>query len=131
MNKMCFQAWEDLCAPQQVHYEDILNVTAQTAPIHDKTMDGQTDQTCNDSRPVSRAGGSTFLSTWTPAEGDPRALGDLDVTTKVKPKGSFDKSIHHFCTVTEDLQLPDHFRGIWRRYHVPSKADALRGKQVS
>ena len=33
------------------------------------------------------------------------------------------KNVHHFCTVTDDVMLPDYYRGTWRKYHVPSKHD--------
>ena len=40
-------------------------------------------------------------------------------------EGKVAKSIHHFCMPGKDVQLPDPYRGIWRRYHVPSKHDFL------
>ena len=42
------------------------------------------------------------------------------------------KNVHHFCTVSDDVMLPDYYRGTWRKYHVPSKYDNyLRAAGVS
>lgn len=106
-------------APRTVRYEDVLNVTAQPAQIHEsKPPAGQESET--------HMGGSTFLSTWMPVEDMPddiESVVDVVEEAKDKPKAKAEKSIHHFCTFTDDMQLPDHYRGVWRRYHVPSKHD--------
>ena len=101
------QAWEDLMAPKTVHYEDILNVTAQPAPTYGPPP-------VPDPKPEEP--GKTFLSSWKPADSN---------STHQKST----KTIHHFCTVTDDVQLPDHYLGVWRRYHVPSKLDVLQSKK--
>ena len=36
-------------------------------------------------------------------------------------KDAPNKTIHHFCKTTDEIQLPDQYRGVWRAYHVPSK----------
>ena len=57
----------------------------------------------------------SFLSTWKPAtERQPSMEPILEVATPPK-------HIHHFCTVTNEYQLPEQFRHLGRKYHAPDK----------
>ena len=38
-------------------------------------------------------------------------------------KGEPGGGLHHFCSMNDDVMLPDYYRGTWRKYHVPSKND--------
>ena len=64
---------------------------------------------------------TSFLSSWKPMS--PRKYPPLSEEEKEKEQKPPAKNIHHFCTLTEDFQLPDEFRNIGRKYHTPNKFD--------
>lgn len=111
------KAWQDLLAPNEVTYEDIMSVNAQPSQLHPRKDTEATSKEASDE--VSTLTSQGFLSSWTAAAPAAAEGG--------KKKGR--NSIHHFCKVREDVQLPDHLRGVWRRYHMPSKYDFSTGHQ--
>ena len=103
-------------APAEVTYEDIISINAQTSQLHPRKDEPKT--TPESPAPPSTA--MSFLSSWIPLEG----------AEKPQPvQRGPERSVHHFCTVTEDIQLPDHLRGTWRKYHVPNKYEFLQNKK--
>jgi hypothetical protein len=57
----------------------------------------------------------SFLSTWKPKlEKEPSMETILEVSTPPK-------NIHHFCTVTNEYQLPEQFKHLGRKYHTPEQ----------
>ena len=121
MTFMIHQAYEDLVAPAAVTYEDICSIDAKPAAIHPKPVPAPAKE------PAPEPAVS-FLGSWVPV----RATGDDGgEEEEEKPRREAQrpprvaKNIHHFCKVGDDVQLPDHFRGVWRRYHVPSKYDYI------
>ena len=114
-NCFCFQCYEDLHAPSTVHYEDIISVQAKPSLIHIRDDAPPAPETADDgttTQPATLA----FLSSWQPLEGADTPRPAVRKT---------ENSVHHFCTMTGDVQLPDHLRGTWRRYHVPSKYNSV------
>ena len=89
--------------PSSVTIEDVCHIEAQKTTLFDKNPE------------------QSHLSSWTPVKhqkDQPKEEGSGSPPIKKR-------NIHHFCTTTEDIQLPDHLRGVWKRYHVPSKYDYL------
>ncbi|ELT94016.1 hypothetical protein CAPTEDRAFT_222812 [Capitella teleta] len=96
------QAWHDLQLPSTVTREDILSLQGVQREIETKPMrEGSRDR---------------LLGSWQPAKVE---------GSKGQGHWRTNKSIHHFCKESNAVQLPDHYKGVWRRYHVPSKHNIL------
>ncbi|XP_021358969.1 uncharacterized protein LOC110454008, partial [Mizuhopecten yessoensis] len=106
------QIYEDLMAPADATYEDIVSVAGQSFDLAGRKLrQPNFPQTTIQSSSVS------FLSSWKPMS--PRKYPPPEQEEMPRPS----KNIHHFCTVTADYQLPDEFRNIGRKYHTPSRFD--------
>ncbi|VDH90326.1 Hypothetical predicted protein [Mytilus galloprovincialis] len=104
------KAWEDLAVPPNATYEDLVSVSGKPIGIQERsTGKAEINHINVQSQAVS------FLSTWQPAvEREPTMEPILEVSTPPK-------HIHHFCTVTNEYQLPEQFRHLGRKYHAPEK----------
>ncbi|XP_071127902.1 uncharacterized protein [Mytilus edulis] len=104
------KAWEDLAVPPNATYEDLVSVSGKPIGIQERsTGKAEINHINVQSQAVS------FLSTWQPAvEREPSMEPILEVSTPPK-------HIHHFCTVTNEYQLPEQFRHLGRKYHAPEK----------
>lgn len=58
----------------------------------------------------------SFLSAWKPVS-EKRKRETEDTEVDKRPS----KSVHHFCTMTTEYQLPEQFVNIGRKYHTPSR----------
>lgn len=97
--------------PDATH-EDLVGVTGKTAVLegrHPPLPGFKTAETNVHSNSVS------FLSAWKPVA-EKRKLDD-DVEAEQRPS----KSVHHFCTLTTEYQLPEEFWNVGRKYHTPSR----------
>ncbi|XP_013415730.1 uncharacterized protein LOC106177489 [Lingula anatina] len=108
------RAYEDLLLPPTVTHEDIVSIEGQPSalqPRQEKATLGKTD-----TKVSTQPSAVSFLSSWAPVaqkEEEPSTGRDLS------------KNIHHFCTTREDIQLPEHLRGVGRKYHTPAKYGML------
>ncbi|XP_033743076.1 uncharacterized protein LOC117329299 isoform X6 [Pecten maximus] len=104
------QIYDDLMAPPDATYEDIVSVAGQSFDLAGRQLrQPNIPQTTIQSSSVS------FLSSWKPMS--PRKYPPPEQEEAPHPS----KNIHHFCTVTADYQLPDEFRNVGRKYHTPSR----------
>ncbi|WAR00024.1 TTC6-like protein [Mya arenaria] len=105
------KAWEEYRMPNVTH-EDLVGITGKQAMLegrHPPLPGFKSFETPVHSDSVS------FLSAWKPV-GDKREREE-DVEEEKRPS----KSVHHFCTVTREYQLPDEFLNVGRKYHTPSR----------
>ncbi|XP_076446152.1 uncharacterized protein LOC143283739 isoform X2 [Babylonia areolata] len=109
------QAWQDLMAPAEVTYEELMNVTGDSLDFHTRGIPGPT----TGHRPNVNSSSVSFLSTWAPT-----AVGAKVREDKAKTPEPPTRNIHHFCKMTSDFQLPREFRNTGRKYHAP---DLYRG----
>jgi len=95
-----------------VSHEDLVGITGKPAVLegrHPPLPEFRSFQTPVNSTSVS------FLSAWKPvAEKRER---EEDVAEEKRPS----KSVHHFCTVTREYQLPEEFTNVGRKYHTPAR----------
>jgi len=107
---LMFQAWEDLALPAHATYEDLVSVSGKPLEIQKRsTGKAEINEITVQSEAVS------FLSTWKPKlEKEPSMETILEVSTPPK-------HIHHFCTVTNEYQLPEQFKHLGRKYHTPEQ----------
>lgn len=62
-----------------------------------------------------QSGSVSFLSAWKPVAEKRKHEDDGQVEERPS------KSVHHFCTVTTEYQLPEEFWNVGRKYHTPSR----------
>ncbi|KAL4230368.1 cytochrome c oxidase subunit 1 [Mactra antiquata] len=106
------KAWEDLNQPD-VTNEMLVGVMGSQAVLegrHPPLPGFKTAQQPVYSNSVS------FLSAWKPVS-EKRKRDLEDVEAEQRPS----KSVHHFCTMTTEYQLPEQFVNIGRKYHTPSR----------
>ena len=93
--------------PKEVSYEDVISVSAEGCVLHKK-----------DTREKEREASGVSV---------PRPQGSV--------MGLWDRrgelregrtTIHHFCTVTDALQLPEPFRGLWRQHQTQGRRGLAR-----
>ncbi|XP_052281417.1 uncharacterized protein LOC127878913 isoform X2 [Dreissena polymorpha] len=105
------KAWEDLNMPDITH-EELVGISGKPAPLegrHPPLPGFRTSEIPVHSNSVS------FLSAWKPVAEKRKREGDVE--EEKRPS----KSVHHFCTVTTEYQLPEEFVNVGRKYHTPSR----------
>ncbi|KAK7097844.1 uncharacterized protein [Littorina saxatilis] len=111
------QAWQDLLAPPDATYEELVSVIGEPLDFHTRGIPGPV----TGERPTVNSSSVSFLSTWAPTG---LTLAEKGVTKKPKAPEEPTRSIHHFCKMTDAFQLPQEFRNVARKYHTP---DIYRG----
>ncbi|XP_069130069.1 uncharacterized protein [Argopecten irradians] len=106
------QIYDDLMAPPDATYEDIVSVAGQSFDLAGRQL-----RQPNIPQSTIQSSSVSFLSSWKPMS--PRKYPPPEQKEAPQPT----KNIHHFCTVTADYQLPDEFRNVGRKYHTPSRFD--------
>ena len=91
--------------PKEVSYEDVISISADGCVLHKKnTRERETSRVS-----VPRPQGSV-MGLW-----DQRGDQKAGRTT-----------IHHFCTVTDTVQLPEPYRGLWRQHQTLGRRGLAR-----
>jgi hypothetical protein len=116
---LSFQAWEDLQVPLEVNYDDLVSITGQTADLKERSPEKAVVEKGPKPHVVSEA--ISFLSTWAPQE-------EQTVTPPEQTKRGMTKNMHHFCTVTNDFQLPKPFQGVTRKYQTAAKYEITQSE---
>ena len=87
--------------PKEVSYEDVISVSAEGCVLHKKDTR---------ERETSAVSQGSLMGLW-----DRRGEQKEGRTT-----------IHHFCTVTDALQLPEPYRGLWRQHQTQGRRGLAR-----
>ncbi|XP_072039506.1 uncharacterized protein [Amphiura filiformis] len=113
------QAWQDLHAPIDVRYEEIMNIEGESQSLVSRQeYDPVSKQVSG--KPTVQSSSVSFLSAWAPQELRKTEKVDGE-EVKTRP------SIHHFCTVPVEVALPNGLQQVSRMYHTPSKYGVLKG----
>ena len=109
---MSLQAWRDLLMPKEVRYEDVIFLAADPCVFHKKKL---------------RAASSP----------EPRLRSHSTSPTKGRLIGMWDDrigkertTVHHFCTMTSEVQLPEPYRGLWREHLTLGKRGYGRNSPI-
>ncbi|XP_046576439.1 LOW QUALITY PROTEIN: uncharacterized protein LOC124284394 [Haliotis rubra] len=105
------QAYEDLLAPPTATYEDLVKVEGTQKELQDR----QIPTPFTGPRLPVYSTSVSFLSSWAPT------TERKYMPTAEKEDDGGKKSIHHFCKMTSEFQLPKHFQNIGRKYHTPDQ----------
>lgn len=105
------QAYEDLLAPPTATYEDLVKVEGTQKELQDR----QIPTPFTGPRLPVYSTSVSFLSSWAPT-----TERKYMPTSEVEDEGG-KKSIHHFCKMTSEFQLPKHFQNVGRKYHTPDQ----------
>lgn len=115
------QAWQDLMAPPEATYEDLVSIVGESVDFHSRGIPGPVME----DRPHVHSSSISFLSTWAPTGASFQNNGKEKPTVPEVPT----RSIHHFCKMTTEFQLPAEFRNVGRKYHAPDRYSGVFPQQ--
>lgn len=109
--------------PHVATYEDLVGIKGKQTELLDRQpffVASRPPLMASQPKPTVYSMSTSFLSAWKPKEKKEESAEEV---SESQPQRN---SVHHFCTVTNDYQLPKEFQNIGRKYHTPSKIDGTR-----
>ncbi|KAL3878456.1 hypothetical protein ACJMK2_030805 [Sinanodonta woodiana] len=106
------KAYEDLLLPPNATYEDLISIKGKQLELEGRNLPLPGFKVPQ--KVPSQSSSVSFLSTWKPV-----AEREKPEREEKPPESS--RNIHHFCTVTQEYQLPREFWHVGRKYHTPGK----------